>query len=84
MDNFHEIHWYYKLKQTEGPPTVSYVDGKVSGEGFDLNEFNIQPDGSLIINNVTVQHETTFTVVEFETLQDPPKSSEINVKTIGK
>lgn len=83
-DGFYSIHWYYNLDVTEGPPTLSYERQQVAGEGYESGKFNINMDGSLIINNVSVQHETLFTAYEFETEQTLPKKHDVEIITIGK
>ncbi|XP_071851550.1 uncharacterized protein [Apostichopus japonicus] len=81
-DGFYSIHWYYNLDVTEGPPTLSYERQQVAGEGYESGKFNINMDGSLIINNVSVQHETLFTAYEFETEQTLPKKHDVEIITI--
>ncbi|XP_071840037.1 uncharacterized protein [Apostichopus japonicus] len=44
---------------------IKLENGRVSGIGYTRGEFNIDSDGSLIINSVTVQHER---VLHFESL----------------
>lgn len=85
-NDFSSVHWYYNLDVTDGPPTLSYElqDQTVNGDGYDSGEFDINPDGSLIINNVSVHYETNFTVVKFQTLFEPPERFVISIITISK
>lgn len=84
-DNFSSIHWYYKLTITEGPATVSYIKNQnVEGAGYDSGEFDIRSDGSLIINNVSVEHEIKFTVYEYETDQESLARHDIDLITYSK
>ncbi|PIK36061.1 hypothetical protein BSL78_27107 [Apostichopus japonicus] len=81
-DSFSSIHWYYKLTITEGPATVSYIKNQnVEGAGYDSGEFDIRSDGSLIINNVSVEHEIKFTVYEYETDQESLARHDIDLIT---
>ncbi|PIK36063.1 putative NLR family CARD domain-containing protein 4 [Apostichopus japonicus] len=80
-EDFSSIHWYFNLDVKDGLPTISYSSNGVDGTGYTSGEFNIDPDGSLVINNVSVEHEAKFSVVEFETLQDLPREYEINIIT---
>lgn len=83
-EDFSSIHWYFNLDVKDGLPTISYSSNGVDGTGYTSGEFNIDPDGSLVINNVSVEHEAKFSVVEFETLQDLPREYEINIITFSK
>lgn len=84
IDGFVSINWYFNLDVTEGPPTIRFTNQEVTGEGYESGEFDITPDGSLIIKNVTVQHETRFTVYEVESPDDIPRRHYVDIVTIGK
>ncbi|XP_071852530.1 uncharacterized protein [Apostichopus japonicus] len=81
-DTFSSIFWYYKADVELDQPTVTYEDGQREGDGYLSGEFDIRSDGSLIVNNVSVEHETTFIVIEFETVDKLPNRYDINIKTI--
>lgn len=83
-EDFDSINWYFNLDVTDGPPTVSYENQIVRGEGVETGEFDIREDGSLIINNVSIKHETRFTVYEVETADHLPIRHDVDIVTIGK
>lgn len=82
-EDFSTINWYYKLDITEGPPTISYTNEEKQGKGYKSGEFDIQEDGSLIINNVTIEHETTFTVYWYINDPNDLKRHNVDIKTIS-
>lgn len=84
-DGFSSVHWYNTLNIIDDDPTLNYEGGSIkSGSGYDSGEFDIQFDGSLLINNVTLNHETTFTVTKFTDNEDSPRIYAVDVHTFGK
>lgn len=65
-------------------PILLYRDGIKSGGGYDSGEFDIRPNGSLIVETVTVKHESVYTVTKFITSSDPIVSYDVSVYTTGK
>lgn len=65
-------------------PILLYLNGVKSGGGYDSGEFDIHPNGSLIIETVTVKHESVYTVTKLITSSDPILSYDISVYTTGK
>lgn len=80
-DGFLAITWYHV---GEGKPLLLYQDGSKSGEGFQSGEFDIYPNGSLIIMNVTVDHESVYRVTKASSGSEPIVFYSISVYTTGK
>ncbi|PIK45551.1 putative NLR family CARD domain-containing protein 4 [Apostichopus japonicus] len=80
-DGFTSIHWYNSSDYISDLPVVSYENTKKSGEGFESGEFDIQEDGSLVINRVAIKHETTFSVLQFKAGEQVPNIYQINIQT---
>lgn len=83
-DGFTSIHWYNSSDYISDLPVVSYENTKKSGEGFESGEFDIQEDGSLVINRVAIKHETTFSVLQFKAGEQVPNIYQINIQTKSK
>lgn len=59
------IYWYDTTDVTENP--FLYLDeGVKTGEGYLSGEFDIHANGSLIIKNVSLDHDHVFTVVQLQ------------------
>ncbi|PIK55416.1 hypothetical protein BSL78_07687 [Apostichopus japonicus] len=59
------IYWYDTTDVTENP--FLYLDeGVKTGEGYFSGEFDIHANGSLIIKNVSLDHDHVFTVVQLQ------------------
>lgn len=67
----------------EGTPILYYTEGLKSGDGFDSGEYDIYPNGSLIIKNVTVWHEAVFRVTKIFSGTEPTFSYHVAVYAIG-
>ncbi|PIK47799.1 hypothetical protein BSL78_15342 [Apostichopus japonicus] len=79
----YSIHWYDTDDVTASKPTIEVdSDGTIGGPGFTSGEYNINPDGYLIVNNVSVHHETKFTVTKFKSTSELPVVLVIEVKVI--
>lgn len=63
---------------------LNYQDSEKSGKGFTSGEFDIHPNGSLIINNVTLQHGNSFGVTLFFSRTKIPDTWVIEVQVISK
>ncbi|XP_071841244.1 uncharacterized protein [Apostichopus japonicus] len=65
LENSTRFYWFDMNIEGEESLLIKLENGRVSGKGYMTGEFNIDSDGSLIINSVTVQHER---VLHFESL----------------
>lgn len=83
--HYYGAFWYNTTEHLTEPPFLYYKNSVKSGRGFESGEFDILPNGSLIINNVTIQHEHFFRVFMFlEEESDPTVQYDVYVKVVGK
>lgn len=61
--------WYNTTHFTQFESIISYVESAKSGSGFLSGEYDIHANGSLVIRNVSLQHETIFTVAILDTCE---------------
>ncbi|XP_071852723.1 uncharacterized protein [Apostichopus japonicus] len=65
--------WYNSSNLTsEDRQLISNIEGYVFGPGYESGEYRVQPDGSLVINKVSIQHNTYFGVSTLATTEDDP------------
>ncbi|PIK46647.1 hypothetical protein BSL78_16480 [Apostichopus japonicus] len=62
LTDLSEVYWYNTSDQKDPVAFIQKVDGIKYGKGYSTGQYDIETNGSLIINNVTSQHEQTFTV----------------------
>ncbi|PIK42681.1 hypothetical protein BSL78_20464 [Apostichopus japonicus] len=67
----------------EGKTILLHPNGKKNGEGYESGEFDINSNGSLLINNVTASHESVFRVSTAISLMGSSSSKLICVHTTG-
>lgn len=76
------IQWYDST--TIGtPPIITFVKSVKGGSGYLSREYDVYPNGSLIINNVTLHHERIFSVSVAASEDEPIKDWYIQVKSKG-
>ncbi|PIK53627.1 hypothetical protein BSL78_09480 [Apostichopus japonicus] len=75
------ITWYDVDK---GDPILFYKDGVTSGQGYESGEFDIYPNGSLVIRNVSINHESDFRVTKIISGTIPTVSHLITLHTTVK
>lgn len=80
-ESFLAVTWY---NVNERRPILLYKDGVKSGDGYHSGEFDIHPNGSLVINNVGVEHESVYSVSKAISASEPTVSYAISVYTTGK
>ncbi|KAJ8018891.1 hypothetical protein HOLleu_42873 [Holothuria leucospilota] len=78
-DDVYSVLWYKLIKFTRGDAFLTLVNTKKSGEGFLSGEFDIYPNGSLIIQNVSMKHEGTYRV---DMLKNPSSGPETFFVTV--
>lgn len=76
--------WYHSADLFHNDAILSMENSVKSGKGFLTGEFDIYPNGSLVINNVSVMHEGKYTVVKLQTLTSDAVSYSVNVSVIAK
>ncbi|KAJ8048538.1 Protein NLRC5 [Holothuria leucospilota] len=81
--NFNEgyfgVFWYNSTEYTNTGPIIYLRNSEKDGRGYSSGEFDIYPNGSLIINNATLQHDHFFTVIMLETSTAAPSPIFIQV-----
>ncbi|KAJ8050835.1 NLR family CARD domain-containing protein 4 [Holothuria leucospilota] len=58
------IYWYDSEDYINEDPILNFQDLAKYGKGYLSGEFDIHPNGSLIIKEVSIQHDHMFTVVK--------------------
>ncbi|KAJ8047938.1 NLR family CARD domain-containing protein 4 [Holothuria leucospilota] len=71
-ENFFGVFWYNSTDTVSNKPILKLINSAKSGEGYMSGEFDVQPNGSLIINNVSLVHSHVFTVAKFSSQSDDP------------
>lgn len=80
-EGFLAVTWY---NVNQGKPILLYKDGVKSGDGYYTGEFDIHPNGSLVIHNVGVEHESVYRISKAISVSEPTVSYAISVYTTGK
>lgn len=78
-DEFFGIFWYDTTDYINSFSIVNLKGSSKSGSGFLSGEFDVHLNGSLIIANVSLQHDRQFTVLKFNSPSDDPKPCYIQV-----
>ncbi|XP_071829658.1 uncharacterized protein [Apostichopus japonicus] len=60
FENSTRFYWFDTNNEGGDTALIILENGRVRGTGYTTGEFNVDSDGSLIINSVTVQHERVF------------------------
>ncbi|PIK51581.1 hypothetical protein BSL78_11543 [Apostichopus japonicus] len=81
---FHGVFWYNSTDLVNDRPILNFKENKKSGVGYLSGEYDIYPNGSLIINQVSLRHEQHFTVVLFKIQSEIPANHIVRVITIVK
>ncbi|XP_071851771.1 uncharacterized protein [Apostichopus japonicus] len=83
-DGFVGVLWYNSTNFEDDPPILVFQHSEKSGKGYASGEFDILPSGSLIINDVSIMHETVFVVSQIINFKDPVKWHYVKVITYVK
>ncbi|PIK51573.1 hypothetical protein BSL78_11535 [Apostichopus japonicus] len=76
---FYSVFWYNSSDTVNDEPILNFKETVKSGRGYLSGEYDVADDGSLIINETTLQHERTFTALLFRTRSEPPKTNTVSV-----
>ncbi|KAJ8050847.1 NLR family CARD domain-containing protein 4 [Holothuria leucospilota] len=82
--NYFSVIWYNSSDHINDDPIFYYTQSVKSGPGYRSGEFDVEENGSLVIKNVSLQHEHNFTVIKLDTADDISKPSYIQVVVIVK
>lgn len=77
------IQWFNSTEDGT-KPIITFVRSEKGGSGYISGNYDILPNGSLIITNVTLQHERVFSVVLAASEDKPTIQYIVRVETIGK
>ncbi|KAJ8051036.1 hypothetical protein HOLleu_04456 [Holothuria leucospilota] len=80
-EEFYSVLWYNTTEYFNNDPILGYQNRIKTGVGYESQEFDIYPNGSLIINRVSLQHDL-FTVVYLHTEEDVPIFIHIQVVVV--
>ncbi|KAJ8034300.1 hypothetical protein HOLleu_21077 [Holothuria leucospilota] len=83
MEGFFGLYWYNSTDTVTEEPILNLKGSARSGPGFISGEFDVHPNGSLIINHVTIYHHHEFSVVKLNTRDDHPTPHIVDVVTTG-
>ncbi|PIK52630.1 putative NLR family CARD domain-containing protein 4, partial [Apostichopus japonicus] len=65
------VFWYNSTNTDDDAPILVFQDSEKSGKGYSSGEFDIDNNGSLIVNNVSSTHDGIFTVSQIISLKGP-------------
>ncbi|XP_071842736.1 uncharacterized protein [Apostichopus japonicus] len=80
----HGIVWYNSTNTVNEQPIIKVIRSKKSGVGFETGEFDVDVDGSLILKEVCIQHENTYTALKFQSQVESPTVHVIRAVTLVK
>ncbi|KAJ8027732.1 hypothetical protein HOLleu_29770 [Holothuria leucospilota] len=60
--DFYTVLWYTSVDFGNSRPTVQYQNKLKAGPGYESGEFDVHPNGSLIVTEVLLKYEDVFTV----------------------
>ncbi|KAJ8018960.1 NLR family CARD domain-containing protein 4 [Holothuria leucospilota] len=78
------VFWYNTTDLLNSDTIITLQDAVKDGSGLDSGEFDIEPNGSLIINNVSLKHEGTYTVIKLDSPTSTPVTYTISVVVLAK
>ncbi|PIK51576.1 hypothetical protein BSL78_11538, partial [Apostichopus japonicus] len=64
-DNFYGVYWYDSDDTVQAIPIISITEGVKTADNS--GEYEIEVDGSLVVTNVSIDHEHHFTALRFHT-----------------
>lgn len=76
--------WYNQEGYENNKALVRIINGLKGGPGYSSGEYDIATNGSLVINNVTLQHDNNFTALAFTSQHDEPIPTVVKVCVIVK
>ncbi|KAJ8021929.1 Nucleotide-binding oligomerization domain-containing protein 2 [Holothuria leucospilota] len=82
-DTFSAVFWYDSTNIFDDEPVVTFTHSIKGGQGYKSGEFDITPEGSLVILDVGLNHEKNFTMARFASLDENPSTSTVSVVVTG-
>lgn len=81
-DNFYGVYWYDSDDTVQAIPIISITEGVKTADNS--GEYEIEVDGSLVVTNVSIDHEHNFTALLFHTQSAIPIRHVATAYVIGK
>ncbi|KAJ8050584.1 hypothetical protein HOLleu_03843 [Holothuria leucospilota] len=83
-EDFYAVLWYTEADRISNIPTLRYRNEVKAGPGYESGEFDVHSNGSLIISNVSLDHNEMFTVAYIRFKEERYKSIHVSVIVVGK
>lgn len=80
---FYGVFWYNSSDYLDTEPVAYLKYGENGRERYELNGYSIHLNGSVAINNVSLQHDRNFTAVILYSIKDDHSSCNVQVIVIG-
>ena len=82
---FYGVFWYgVKTVTSSDRAVISYQDGKKAGFGYSSGEYDVFPNGSLIIKQASLEHNRYFGVTVLVEREQEPVFENVRVIVFGK
>lgn len=62
-ENFYGVYWYSSTDSANTYPLLTFQESEKGGDGYLSGEFDVFPNGSLIIKNVSLRDDHIFRVI---------------------
>ncbi|KAJ8027639.1 hypothetical protein HOLleu_32840 [Holothuria leucospilota] len=62
-ENFYGVYWYSSTDSTNNYPLLTFQESEKGGDGYLSGEFDVFPNGSLVIKNVSLADDHIFRVI---------------------
>lgn len=69
-EHFYGVYWYNSLDSATTYPLLSFQESEKSGDGYISGQFDVLPNGSLVIKNVSFENDHMFRVILLKTKED--------------
>lgn len=79
QERFFAVVWYNSTNSTMDNLLLHYQSSLKLGPGYQFGEFDVFPNGSLIINNVSLQNDHVFRVVYMPSDEDAPYPIDVRI-----
>lgn len=79
----HDIYWRVNDSKSSDPPIAYLSNGMKGGKGYESGNYDILPNGNLVIELVSYHHERTYEAIVIGNT-DTSRSYYIDLKVTGK
>ncbi|KAJ8051058.1 hypothetical protein HOLleu_04483 [Holothuria leucospilota] len=84
QEGFFGVFWFNTTNYRSEEPILHFTQSSKTGVGYTSGEYDVLENGSLVIINVTFQHETSFTVAYFQSQRDAALYYDVKVVVLGR